>query len=122
MKNLAATIGQPLGLVRSTRDIIYRTPRILGKKLSVISHGMNAQKAKNMNIVSFIVICSNYYCLKNKPPQSFGQNHHPPVICQNDQQGGKGRGTHYISSRPFRKHKFLPLTTYICEYTRKVTL
>ncbi|XP_072687641.1 large ribosomal subunit protein eL21-like [Canis lupus baileyi] len=41
------------------------------------------------------------------------RNRHLPVICQNDQHKGKRRGTHYMFSRPFRKHGVVPLATYM---------
>lgn len=121
---MASPIGQLIGLVRSTCNIVYRkTPRIQGKKLrecDFLCYGLTkSQKIYEYSFFQCDMVQS--LLLKNKSPQPFGQNHHLLVIHQNDKQGGKRRDAPSILSKPFRKHGiFLQLHTR--ETTRKVIL
>lgn len=93
---------------------LYKDSQNSGEEIeSVVSHGMNAHRANNMNIVSFMMICSNYYCFKNKPPQNIDQNHHSPVICQE-----KKEETPITYLLGLLENINFPLTTYMQIYNK----
>ena len=70
---------------------------------------------------SSLVNVENYFegllTFKNVEISPLGQDHRLPVIHLTD-QWGKRRGTHYMFSRPFRKHGVVPLATYMQIYKK----
>lgn len=47
---------------------------------------------------------------------------HLPITCQNNKQKGKRRDTCYMFSRPFRKHRVVPLATRMQIYKKSDTV